>query len=281
MPNYQGVWSLSEQFQNASGWPIPPLTGDIALFGVASNSVPLDAIQISTTGNSTTWGTLGVSHTYAGATGSSTRGIIFGGNSAGQTITYVTTSNQGSYGDFGDTVAAATYYNSNAHASDTRGLFFGPQSDPNSIEYVTIATTGNATNFGNMFANRNYGAGTGSSTRAVIAGGYLPDSGVYSNTMDYVTIASVGNSSDFGDLLNTSGGNSACSSSTRSLFAGGVISGGTRSNTIAYVTTASTGNATDFGDLTTDNEKPLFVVEPLLVRSPNEDVLPVLAIVTY
>jgi hypothetical protein len=54
MPNYQGVWSLSEQYQNASGWPVPPLTGDIALFGLASNSTPLDAIQISTTGNSTT-----------------------------------------------------------------------------------------------------------------------------------------------------------------------------------------------------------------------------------
>ena len=214
MPNYQGVWSLSEQYQNASGWPVPPLTGDIALFGLASNSTPLDAIQISTTGNSTTWGVLGVNHTYAGATGNSTRGIIFGGNSAGQTITYVTTANQGSYGDFGDCVTAGgTYYNSGAHASDTRGLFFGPYNsgNPITIEYVTIASTGNAANFGNMFARRNYGAGTGSSTRAVIAGGYLPDSGVYSNTMDYVTIASTGNSTDFGDLLNTSGGNSACS----------------------------------------------------------------------
>ena len=237
MPNYQGVWSLSTHYQNVSGWPIPPLTGDIALFGKASNSTPLDAIQISTTGNSTTWGVLGVSHTYGAGTGSSTRGIIFGGNAAGQTITYVTTANQGSYGDFGDTVATTTYYNSNAHASDTRGLFFGPFSDPNSIEYVTIASTGNATNFGNMFADRNYGAGTGSSTRAVIGGGYFGSPG-YMNTIDYVTIASTGNSSDFGDLLNTAGGNSACSSSTRSLFAGGVIVGGTVSNTIAYITTA-------------------------------------------
>ena len=24
MPNYQGVWSLSTQFQNASGWPSAP-----------------------------------------------------------------------------------------------------------------------------------------------------------------------------------------------------------------------------------------------------------------
>jgi len=25
-PVYQGVWSLSTQYQNASGWPSPPLT---------------------------------------------------------------------------------------------------------------------------------------------------------------------------------------------------------------------------------------------------------------
>jgi|11BtaG_2_1085332.scaffolds.fasta_scaffold50689_2 hypothetical protein len=30
MPNYQGVWSLSEQYQNASGWPVfvPPIVTD-------------------------------------------------------------------------------------------------------------------------------------------------------------------------------------------------------------------------------------------------------------
>ena len=27
MPNYQGVWSLSTQYQNAGAWPSPPQRG--------------------------------------------------------------------------------------------------------------------------------------------------------------------------------------------------------------------------------------------------------------
>lgn len=49
MPNYQGVWSLSTQYQNAAAWQAanaPPLSGDIGLFFGSQNVIQY--IQIST-----------------------------------------------------------------------------------------------------------------------------------------------------------------------------------------------------------------------------------------
>jgi len=249
MPNYNGVWSLSTQYQNVADWPVIPITGDVAFFGKASNTVALDYVVITTLGDSVNWGTLTVNHTYATGTGNTTRGLVMGGNSAGQTVTFMTNASAGTHGDFGDLIATQTFYNSNSHASATRALFFGPYSNTDSIEFFTIASAGNATAFGDMTA-RGYGAATGSTTRAVIGGGFTNQ---YINVIDYVTIASEGDSTDFGDLLSNSAGNSACSSNTRALFAGGISSGSTRLNVIAYVTIASAGNASDFGDLATND----------------------------
>ena len=58
MPNYQGVWSLSTQFQNRDGWPVyvPPV---IALFAggdpYGSNNT-IQEVDITTAGNSTDFG---------------------------------------------------------------------------------------------------------------------------------------------------------------------------------------------------------------------------------
>ena len=56
MPNYNGVWSLSTQYQNATGWPIKPFNylssgRDAGLFVSANGTNVLDFVTISTTGN--------------------------------------------------------------------------------------------------------------------------------------------------------------------------------------------------------------------------------------
>ena len=91
-------------------------------------------------------------------------------------------------------------------------------------------------------------SGTGSSTRAIWAGGF--SSSQETNEIQYVTIASTGNASNFGSLLGGSRqGVGACSSATRAVMAGGYSTGAGAFNNIEYVTIASTGNTTDFGDL--------------------------------
>ena len=56
MPNYQGVWSLSEQYQNASGWPSPPITG--LFMGSNSSYNSIEKIFFTTLGNATDVGDL-------------------------------------------------------------------------------------------------------------------------------------------------------------------------------------------------------------------------------
>ena len=57
MPNYQGVWSLSTQFQNRTGWPVQPLYGDIGIIG-GGTSNEIQYVQISTLGDSADFGDL-------------------------------------------------------------------------------------------------------------------------------------------------------------------------------------------------------------------------------
>ena len=86
---------------------------------------------------------------------------------------------------------------------ETRAVYAGGRDDPNAylntIEYFTIGSTGNGTDFGDLTVARwPAGGNTGSSTRAIFAGGDVPST--ESNVIDYVTIASTGNATDFGDL---------------------------------------------------------------------------------
>jgi len=256
MPNYQGVWSLSEQYQNASGWPVPPLTGDIGLFFGSQNVIQW--IQITTTGNSEDFGDTTSPAEYPGVVASSTRAVRGGAaNQATNVMDYVTISTRGNATDFGDLIE--TSYGAMAGCgSSTRGLIGGgniASGHTNVIQYVTIATIGNATDFGDLTAARSNLASFSSSTRGIWAGGN-PTGASTSNTIDYVTIATTASATDFGDLAFPSGADGklenvcGASSSTR-----GLIFNGTdgfafigNNNVIQYVTIASTGNSTDFGD---------------------------------
>ena len=89
MPNYNGVWSLSTQYQYAADWAADnPTDFNRAIFaGGISSSTIVDVIQfvtIATTGNSTDFGNLTDSgRTTGSGCSSSTRGIFSGGKRSG------------------------------------------------------------------------------------------------------------------------------------------------------------------------------------------------------
>lgn len=126
------------------------------------------------------------------------------------------------------------------------GIFAGGTSS-SLIQYVYITTTGNATSFGNLTQAMSGCAGSGSSTRGVIASSYVSG---YSNVINYVTIANPGSATYFGDLTIARQMAGAFSSSTRACWTGGDAQGLGDVNRIDYVTIATTGNATTFGDQT-------------------------------
>ena len=252
MPNYQGVWNLSTQYQNAGAWPLPPITGDLALFtsGNASQST-VDYIVITTTSDTIDWGNLSAGNFYTAGMSSSTRGVFAFGKSTGNlnsnVMEYVTMRSLGVTGDFGDSQNTNIKSDSGS-GNETRGIFVDGYVT-NTISYITIASTGNATDFGDTTYPRGSLAGFSSSTRSVFAGG---TDGSRKNLIDYVTIATTGNATSFGALTQLQSDCAGLSSSTRGIIAGGASSGTT--NVIQYVTIASTGNATDFGDLSASRQ---------------------------
>ena len=213
----------------------------------------VDSLNISTLGNTTSFGNLVEGASYAASAASSTRALVFGGKiTTSETTTniilYITFATGGTGSDFGDLIQPI--WTPAAGSNSTRALVYGGYTTNgiNVIQYVTIATTGNSTDFGDM-SRTSYGGGAcGNSTRNVIQMGVTAPT----NTLEYVTIATTGNSTDFGDLTGITtqsvywGG--ACSNSTRGIFALGVVNGN-NTNTINYITIATTGNSTDFGDL--------------------------------
>tara|TARA_R100000951_G_scaffold107344_1_gene102632 strand:+ start:1570 stop:2580 length:1011 start_codon:yes stop_codon:yes gene_type:complete len=268
MPNYQGVWSLSTQYQNAGGWPLSPLKGDIGLIagGIASGqtggTTGITYITISTSGSDAEFGDLSGNANFCTGLASSTRAVFMRGNFGATTtanfIEFVGVVNQGNTKDFGD-FAVMSGRDTAATSNGTRGLFMGQTGSTtgssnaqDTIAYITIASTGNAQDFGNLTRGASDGtngrnAACASTTRAILGGGGA--STPESNILDYVTISSTGNATDFGDLTVGMNRNASCSSSTRGVWAAG-LSSGNYNNTINYVTMASTGNATDFGDMT-------------------------------
>ena len=116
------------------------------------------------------------------------------------------------------------------------------------MTFFNISSGGITQRFGSLVTSSYTHTGGSSSTRGVIAGGYLAAaSPVYDvNTIEYVTIATTGNALNFGDRTVIGRTPTAVSSETRVCMAGG---GSTYTNIIDFITTSTTGDATNFGDL--------------------------------
>ena len=120
------------------------------------------------------------------------------------------------------TLTSGNRWGSHALSSSTRGLFVGGYINTpastfyNTIDYVTIATASNPTDFGDV-TTASYRSGCcSSSTRGIIALGFVAPAFGKVNTIDLVTIATLGNATNFGDLFQTRANMSSLSSPTKS-----------------------------------------------------------------
>ena len=144
-----------------------------------------------------------------------------------------------------------------ACSSSTRGVWAGGyyvDGASNIIDYMLFSTSGSGADFGDLvYAKATQGAGFGSNTRGIFAGGQ----GDPRDSIQYITIASTGNATVFGDLSSEdfSSGSGGFASTTRGIIA---ESGNSNKTRIDYVTIASTGNGQDFGDLTGQTDRDDF-----------------------
>ena len=151
---YQGVWSLSTQYQNVSGWPVPLPTNVGVFFGsyVSSVNTTINFINLASAGNAASFGSLTTASRNNGGFGSTTRGVTGGGYDPSTTniIEFITFATKSNTSDFGDLTVARGY--PSGSSNNTRGLFSGGYGSNYSdvIDYVTIASEGNATDFGNL-----------------------------------------------------------------------------------------------------------------------------------
>ena len=219
----------------------------------------MDHVNISSFGNSISFGDLTVARYFMNANSSSIRGIFGGGDpgpSNSDVIDYITIASEGNAIDFGNLLSAGRCFA--GASSSTRGLHFSEGSQPggtNVISYSEISTIGNALDFGDLTSqNGNKGTAASSPTRYV-----FHTQNNSKATIDFGTIASKGNSTRFGDYISGGPGHPAaallrcCSNQTRAVFAGGYLlisPYGFVTSKMGSITIASEGNAIEFGDLT-------------------------------
>ena len=215
----------------------------------------IEFLQISTLGNTKSFGDLLAKNKRGAACSSSTRALHGGGQTPSITnqIQYVTIASEGDAIDFGDATHAA--HMASGCASPTRGVWFvGDQSPATRIpelNFVTIASKGDGIRFGDLSKfGRDRGAAS-NSVRGIFGGGRMP---ALLDEIDYVTIASEGNATVFGDLtLPRWMAGQTASNNTRVVFMSGIAGDGPSysdfTNIIDFITISTTGNAHDFGDV--------------------------------
>ena len=135
-------------------------------------------------------------------------------------------------------------------SSENRAVISRKANGNSTMDSVIISSTGNAIDFGDATIAAKGGAGCGSSTRGLIAGGSTTDGNTNTtNVIEYFGYTTLQNAVDFGDLAQNLENISGCSNSTRALFAQGQVDGAAAQQQVAYVTIATTGNVTNFGNV--------------------------------
>ena len=217
----------------------------------------IEYVNIATKGDGIGFGDLDAARSDAGGSSSSTRGIIWGGKTAGgedNVIQYITLASSGTATDFGDTVNQ-TYRYGAAFGSSTRGVIH----ENSDMEYINYASTGNAidSGFDIPSATKDQEGSGNSPTRGFVYGGNGNPSSAgplgngYWDKIDMVITASLGDSIDFGNLTAPRVFRPGSASSTTRGVIGGGYPGSAYVNIIDFITFASAGNANDFGDLAT------------------------------
>ena len=115
------------------------------------------------------------------------------------------------------------------------------------LQYLQMQSGGIMQSFGNLANSAALSRGCGSSTRMLVADGYI--SPVSTNIIEYLTIATTSNGTDYGDLTVARRRALGMSNSTRGVWVGGSDTSPTPYlNTQDYNTIATLSDATDFGD---------------------------------
>ena len=219
-----------------------------ALFGggrSASLFNAIERVEIGTTGNATSFGTLaaGGARFYNSGFGNGTRAFFAGGwndSSSSNVIDTLTHSSGGNTTSWG-TLSGTNNNPTCAHSNSTTAVM---QSNDD-IFQINLSSASNNTSWGGWGQSAYRMSMAGNSTRGITFGGIG-----FQNKMNYLTIATAGSEVNFGDITNYEGQGAAAASDTRCLnFGGKNTSPGNNINIIHYVTIASTGNAQDFGDI--------------------------------
>ena len=120
-----------------------------------------------------------------------------------------------------------------------------------SLYYLQMQSGGIVQNFGLLANNVQLSRACGSSTRMLVADGYIAPA--TTNVIEYITIATTGGGTDYGDLTVARRRALGMANTTRGVWVGGTGASPAASyyNEQDYNTIATTGNATDFGDAST------------------------------
>ena len=246
------VWTIKERNNIVRA---NDLRGNVGLFAGGNDgslTSIIEDINLTTAGNSTTFGNLISARNSAAGMGSATRGFFSGGETPSSNediIQYIAFSTGGNTSDFGNLLGATR--GQGTASNNTRGIMAGGTPRNNVVEFITMASIGNATDFGNLTnAGVMLNGGLADTTRACFAGVNQNPGTNYNTYIDFFTISATGNATDFGDLTLARYNCAGVSSSTRGVWQGGRKSPGANSNEIDYITISSTGDAADFGDLT-------------------------------
>tara|TARA_R100000664_G_scaffold1762_1_gene4601 strand:- start:226 stop:1221 length:996 start_codon:yes stop_codon:yes gene_type:complete len=207
-------------------------------------------INIDTTGNAVSFGTLAAGNVWgSGAVGSRTRGVFWAGENQYTKLDYVTFASTGNATSFG--TSANNNNGGSGVNNSTRGVF--GIAGVNTMEYITIASLGNTVDFGDSTSTASTRtAPMNSPTRGVLAGGYGPSPYPHPGIIEYITTSTLGNAADFGDLITSVSGASGASNAVRGVVMNGYTFPSPATvyyNNIEYITMATLGNSTDFGDM--------------------------------
>ena len=244
-------WKAVNSYRDAGSRGRAVIAGGYQIMSPAGSIADIETLQISTFGNSTSFGDITSGATNAlSAMSSSTRMLMVKGD--GTTIEYVTIASEGNPIDFGDT-HTLVYRTGGEGASSTRGLILGGRGAPGSgivnIQYVEMATLGNMLDFGDLNTNgRGQSSGGASPTRA-----FATSFTTYGSKVEMVTIASTGNAVNFGNLTFNGGYNGGCSNNTTLIIGGGYSGADTNSirGDICKFDMTSGGQAVAFGEFET------------------------------
>ena len=211
-------------------------------------------VQVSTEGNTQTFGDLSTALYGGAAASNSTRGLCMGGWSPSNqnlNVDYITLASQGNGIDFGSDNSGG--WGSQGASDSIRALSAGGgyPSATTDIDMFFFSTVGSHVDYADITAGRNRGnRGMSSPIRGIFTGTYGPERTKY----DTKLIASSGNTTEFGDLYNGLRAHQCCSDTTRGI-AGASYNGPQTSpgygqaHSLEFVTFASTGTAQYFGDL--------------------------------